>query len=229
MKRVVLTVDDRLIFNYTNIFPILNHYGFKATFFFTAKLNIWKKSRGWGDMSRKHLLEIYYNGHEIANHTWGHFPITHGLARFEQEISTLDNFFGEIGIKQPISFAYPGYCFVDKHKTQGAVILQRYGYKFARMGYPEDKGHFNITDRGPPVYFNPKTDNPYEIYSTGVINKQYTINKFIEDASGIPDGSYGIFNTHYVESKEDINRLHQICQFVRDTPNMEMVRLCDIV
>jgi peptidoglycan/xylan/chitin deacetylase (PgdA/CDA1 family) len=228
MKRIILTIDDRLLFNYTNIFPILNHYGFKATFFFTAKRDIWKDIRGWEDMSREHLLEIYHNGHEIGNHTFGHFPITHGVEHFEGEIKLLDSFFDQVEIKQPVSFAYPGYCFIEEHKKQGAEILKRLGYKFARMGYPEDKGHYNIGNRDAAVYFNPATDNPYQICSTGVINDQYTIEKFMEDADGIPENSYGIFTTHYVESKQDINRLHQICQFIRSRPDMKMVRMCDI-
>ena len=230
MKRIVLTVDDRLLFNYTHIFPILNHYGFKATFFFTAKLDIWKKSRGWKDISREQLLEMHQAGHEIANHTWDHFPITHGVERFEQEIKQLDTFFREeVDITQPVSFAYPGFCFVEEHKKQGATTLKSLGYKFARMGYMKDEGHYNLSKRGLPIYFNPKTDNPYEIYSTGVINDQYTFEKFVEDANGIPDGSYGIFTTHYVASKSDINRLHQICQYVRDRSDMEMARMCDII
>lgn len=229
MKKIVITIDDRLIFNYTNILPILNHYGFKGTFFITSKPDIWKETRGWDDMTQEHLVEIHNSGHEIANHTRDHFPITHGLDIFEQEIVELDIFFSQIGITPPVSFAYPGYCFVEDHKKQGAEILKRLGYKFARMGYFKDKGHYDISTRDAPIYFTPRTDNHYEIYSTGIINDQYTYAHFVEDASKIPDGSYGIFTTHYVETRYEINRLHRICQFIRDRPDMEIVRMRDIV
>ena len=90
MKRIVLTVDDRCITDYTVIAPILKEYGFRCTFFITAKQNIWHGIRDIGDLTWEQIIQLHQDGFEIGNHTFDHFPITHGIERFEEEIALKD-------------------------------------------------------------------------------------------------------------------------------------------
>jgi peptidoglycan/xylan/chitin deacetylase (PgdA/CDA1 family) len=228
MKKIVLTIDDRLIYNYTTIAPILRQYGFRCTFFVTAKPNIWKDLRGFEDMSWEQCVELHQDGFEIANHTHAHFPITCGIQKFKEEIIKMDNFFEELGITKPISFAYPGYLHDPSLSVVGQKFLKELGFKFARVGYPVDQWHYNLSKREYTPYFDPKNNNPLEIVTTGILNKDYTIEHFKKDCDGIPDEYAAIFATHYAQSPYEINRLHQICRYVRDQEDLQMCLLRDL-
>ena len=228
MKKIVLTVDDRLVYNYTVIAPILKQYDMRCTFFVTAKPGLWKQLRGFSDMNWDQCVELHQDGFEIANHTYNHFPITCGIKKFREEIEVFDVFLAKMGIPKPISFAYPGYLHEPSLSPVGQKILKELGFKYARVGYPVDQWHFDLSKRKYTSYFNLKHDNPLEMMTTGILNKDYTIEHFIKDAGGIPDGSAGIFATHYVQSPYEINRLHQICRYIRDREDLQMCLLRDL-
>lgn len=228
LKKVVLTVDDRLIYNYTNVAPILDQYGFKCTFFVTAKPDVWKGLRGFDDMNWEQCVDLHKRGFEIANHTYGHFPITHGIQQFKNEIILLDQFFADLGIDKPVSFAYPGYLFDEDLNKEGQAILSSLGFKYARLGYPVDQWHYDVSKREYTYYFNPRHDNKLNLRITGVLNKDYTIEHFKSDIENMPDGCVGIFSTHYVESPYEIDRLHKICQFIKESKDVNMSMLRDV-
>jgi len=80
---VSMTLDDGLRNQDEFAVPLLNKYGIKATFFVIPGLTpdtneeAAKKQPGdHGGMSWLRLKELAAQGHEIANHTWTHVPLT---------------------------------------------------------------------------------------------------------------------------------------------------------
>src|SRR5678815_4663984 len=70
-KLVVLTFDDAVRSHYTTVAPLLERYGFGATFFVTefpqppfSDTTLYMTWPQMGDLSRR--------GFELANHTWKH-------------------------------------------------------------------------------------------------------------------------------------------------------------
>jgi len=80
---VSITLDDGLRNQDEVAVPLLNRYGIKATFFVipgltpeTKEDEDKKKPGDLGGMCWPHLKELAAQGHEIANHTWTHVPLT---------------------------------------------------------------------------------------------------------------------------------------------------------
>ena len=66
-KSVSITFDDGLIGNYTHAFPILQRYGFTATFFVVVNRVSGSRYMNW-----KQLTELHRHGHSIQSHTLSH-------------------------------------------------------------------------------------------------------------------------------------------------------------
>ena len=228
MKRIVLTVDDRCITDYTVIAPILKEYGFGCTFFITAKQNIWHGIRDIGDLTWEQIIQLHQDGFEIGNHTFDHFPITHGIERFEEEILLMEDIFVKFGIDKPVSVAYPGYLFDDYLKGAGREVLKRLGYQYARLGYKIDQWHYDPSKRQEISYYDPKTDDPFELYCTSILNNTISFEQVKQDIERVPSDKVAIVSTHYAQNSFEINRLHQLCRYIRDTPNLTMCRLKDL-
>jgi len=126
---VSLTLDDGLRNQDEFAVPLLNQYGIKATFYvipgLTPETNeeaAKKKPGDHGGMSWVRLKELASQGHEIANHTWTHIPLTKikDGQRIDLEPAKLDAEIGKacaaikerIGIA-PFTFATPGNAISD--------------------------------------------------------------------------------------------------------------------
>lgn len=103
------TFDDGLKDQYTILFPILEKYGFKATFWIWG-LCIDNKSADLGKprMSWKEIKELAKEGHEISNHSWSHKNMRKiTLEEAKVEIEKNDSaIFANTGI-MPRTFCYP--------------------------------------------------------------------------------------------------------------------------
>ena len=129
-RLVVLTFDDAVKSHFTTVAPLLERYGFGATFFVTefpqppfSDTTLYMTWAQMGDLHRR--------GFELANHTWHH---THAdrmdAARFADEMGYIEAKLRTLGAPTPVSFAYPAYV-----TTPGAVrMLRERGYTFARAG-----------------------------------------------------------------------------------------------
>lgn len=69
-KPVLLTFDDGTQGQYDNARPVLEHYGFKATFFIMT-VTIGKK----GYLNEKEISALHHAGHTIGCHTWDHHDV----------------------------------------------------------------------------------------------------------------------------------------------------------
>jgi len=132
---VSMTLDDGLRNQDEFAVPLLNKYGIKATFYvipgLTPETNdeaAKKKPGDHGGMSWLRLKELAAQGHEIANHTWTHIPLTKikDGQRVDMEPTLLDAQIskayeaikGHIGVA-PFTFATPGNATSDGVRAAG--------------------------------------------------------------------------------------------------------------
>ena len=127
---VVLTFDDAVRSHFTTVAPLLERYGFGATFFVTefpdppfSDTTLYMTWTQMGDLNRR--------GFEVANHTWKHTHVSRmDAARFADELRYIEEKLRSLGAPTPVSFAYPAYV-----TTPDAVrLLRERGYTFARTG-----------------------------------------------------------------------------------------------
>ena len=130
---VSITLDDGLRNQDDIAVPLLNQYGFKATFFVipgltpeTNEEEIKKKPGDLGGICWPHLKDLAAQGHEIANHTWTHVPLTKNKdgqsvdmepAKLDAQVAKAYEAIKErIGVA-PFTFATPGNGINDVVRT----------------------------------------------------------------------------------------------------------------
>lgn len=128
-KLVVLTFDDATESQYSVVAPLLTKYGFGATFFvceFPTKSENRPLYMNW-----QQIKELDKMGFEVANHTRTH-KLVSKLSReqFIDELKYIEQKCDSMGIKKPLTFAYPGYGL----SRSVLEILHEKGYKLARAG-----------------------------------------------------------------------------------------------
>jgi peptidoglycan/xylan/chitin deacetylase (PgdA/CDA1 family) len=102
-RPVVITFDDNTLSQFTNALPVLNKYGFKATFF-VMTVAIGKP----GYMNTAQLKQLHTEGHTIGCHTWDHqdlrkLPADQWTKQLDDPLKTLNGITG----KPIVDFAYP--------------------------------------------------------------------------------------------------------------------------
>jgi peptidoglycan/xylan/chitin deacetylase (PgdA/CDA1 family) len=123
-KPIMLSFDDNDDNQYTNALPLLDKYGFKATFF-VMTVTIGKENY----MTAEQLQELDKGGHDLQPHTWDH----HMVSQYETEEDWQQQIVGpkkelEALLGHPTSyFAYP----FGIYTAQAAEKLKSYGYKAA--------------------------------------------------------------------------------------------------
>lgn len=149
-RNAVLTFDDGLLDNFENAYPVLQEFGYKATFFIIAgfdKVVRWvnPKTRNWSDTERKgysipfpsmqkhHRDELLDYGMEIGSHSFSHRKLNKISANelkaeiFDSKAKLEDQHGREIA-----SFCYP------KGRFNRAVLdlVDRAGYRGACTTIP---------------------------------------------------------------------------------------------
>lgn len=102
-KVVILTFDDGYKSQYSNAKPILDKYGFKATFYTVCNYV------GSGDnrMTWEEIKSLQQEGHDIASHTMNHDDLSElSIQEVEFEVAESKQCLLDHGIN-PKSFAYP--------------------------------------------------------------------------------------------------------------------------
>ena len=101
-RAVVLTFDDGYKSQYTNAKPILDKYGYKATFYIVC--NYAEKN---GRLKWEDITALYNEGHDIGSHTMNHADLSQTSKKETQyEIGESKQCLLNHGIN-PTSFAYP--------------------------------------------------------------------------------------------------------------------------
>ena len=121
-KPIVLTFDDGYQDHYTNAYPILHQYGFRATFFIITDFVDQQRS---AYVTWDQLKEMSQGGMEIAAHTRDHTDLRNRTSDFLvfQLLGPWEQIKSHVG-KAPRTFAYPG-GFYDK-KTLDIIATTPY-------------------------------------------------------------------------------------------------------
>jgi peptidoglycan-N-acetylglucosamine deacetylase len=200
-KLVVLTFDDAVRSHYTTVAPLLERYGFGATFFVTefpqppfADTTLYMTWAQMGDLNRR--------GFEVANHTWHHTHVDRvDHAQLLDEVRYVETQLASLGAPRPISFAYPAYTTTPA----AARTLRQLGYVFARTG-------------GNRAY-DPVHDDPMLVpsWTTGEKNREEILRAFGEahdgrvvvlTIHGVPDTAHPWVNTPVPLFEEYLRFLH---------------------
>lgn len=132
-RLAVLTFDDALRTHATVVMPLLRQHGFGATFYVT-------EFQGQGDdrfetdkrqyMTWAQIAELDRQGFEIGNHTGTHLGMT-GLppATMAAEINHIERRCRDMGIRPPVTFAYPG----GSADARAVEFVRSRGYRLARL------------------------------------------------------------------------------------------------
>ena len=159
----VLCFDDAIRSQYEIALPILEEFGFGATFFVAEKGKS-PMDDGFEDksiyMTWDEIKDIDKRGFEIGNHSLSHTRGSHEMGReFNiKEILGMEEEFKKHGISKPVSYAYPsGIC-----NPEVLNCARECGYLWARGN--EEKGKEGI--RG-MTYYNPCVDSPLAICNFG--------------------------------------------------------------
>lgn len=146
-KIIVLTFDDAIESHATVASPLLEQYGFGATFYIAefAKPPFSDKSLY---MTWEQIRMLNQKGFEIGNHTGHHMHVPDmDSTVFAKELAYIEEKGIELGIPKALTFAYPAY----QTAAYAAKVLRQKEYLFARIG--EDRA------------YDPEKDHPYLIPS----------------------------------------------------------------
>lgn len=120
-KAAIITLDDAYEDNYTNAYPILKEFGFKATIFVPTGHVMGAGYLTWDQIAQMSDLV------DFGNHTWSHHASAGTATVLEWEIGTADKDLVSHGLDNNKVFAYP-YGNPSKLDEQ---ILTKYGYNLA--------------------------------------------------------------------------------------------------
>lgn len=198
---IVLTFDDAVQSHLTTVAPLLQHYGFGATFFVSYR---------WMDDSThfldwQEIARLYEMGFEIGNHSWTHpdFSQPGQASELSGELGLVEWMLMQQGIPKPVSFAYTGNGF----GPEAIEVLKEEGYIYARRGM-QPEVTYGSHDPGPT--YNPEIHHPLLIPTTRdgypelkvedyikVIEQANDENIVVLQFHGIPDVIHPWVNTPY--------------------------------
>lgn len=121
-KPILLTFDDCTSDFYSNVYPVLYQYGFKATQFAVSD---WINTGG--HMTSGQIQEVAANKIDVQNHTSSHVNLT--SQTHDQKWSAINNC--STKLKSLIYYKTPAFCAYPygSYDSDTASILQGLGYK----------------------------------------------------------------------------------------------------
>lgn len=129
-KPVMITFDDGWGNQIDHAVPLLEKYGYHATFFVYPKA-----IKGGSFMSSAEVQRLVTAGHDVQSHTWAHTPVTGKAgetaddlaARFANDFATTGDWLAKTTGSPPLALAYPfGY-----YDTLSTSMLSTHGIGIA--------------------------------------------------------------------------------------------------
>jgi len=188
-KTVILTFDDAVKSQITVVVPLLEHYGFKATFYIT---HAWMEDKEHF-MSWEDAADLNRKGFEIGNHTWTHnvFDKPENAAKLEQELRQVDEALAKVGVPKPLSFGWPG----DNFGPEAIAVLQKHGIKLARRGMQPEVPYGEV-EVGPAL--DVTKNHPLLIPTTGDAYPNWTFEHFKKVVAQARGGKIVVLQFHGV-------------------------------
>jgi peptidoglycan-N-acetylglucosamine deacetylase len=212
-KAVVLTFDDAVKTHLTEVAPLLNQLGFRATFFITQK---WMEDQSyfltWEEVAKIHRL-----GFEIGNHSWTHdnFGRAESGVKLGAELELVEKELAKVGVPKPASFAWCGNAFGPEALEQ----LRQRGYLVARRGM-QPEVPYGAIQVGPALRV--QNHHPLLIPTTGDAYPGWTLEHFkkvlasakpdeiiVLQFHGVPDEKHPWVNTPAAAFREYMTHLKQ--------------------
>ena len=221
MAKLVFTFDDGIRTQYDLVRPLFKEHGLTGTFFVPGDRarQCWDKAlrrdHREGPLRWDEIRELHADGFEVGNHTLTHPNMLHvGHLRRRAEVQDLDAALVSHGIPASSTFCYPGYS------TSDAVckVVRDLGFKFARTGY----GLHGSQEIGRPenrksiLYYVPDRTDPMSVNSTGIFEDDYTVDHFIYDIEGTPEGAVAVFAAHGFAYPPRWNNFKEMVKYVVD-------------
>jgi len=188
-KAVVLTFDDAVKSQVTNVAPMLKEYGFGATFFITQRwMDDPAQFMSWDDAATLHK-----QGFEIGNHTWTHgdFGSPENGAKLAGELKQVEAELARVGVPKPVSFAWPGNSF----GPESLAVLREAGYLFARRGMQPEIKYGEIV---PGPLYDVAMHDPLLIPTGGDGYPGWTLEHFKEVVERARNGKIVVLQFHGV-------------------------------
>jgi peptidoglycan/xylan/chitin deacetylase (PgdA/CDA1 family) len=188
-KTVVLTFDDAVKTQLTNVAPLLKELGLHATFFISQR---WMDDKTnfmtWEDVAKLHAM-----GFEIGNHSWTHsdFSKADGGVKLDAELEMVEKELARVGVPKPVSFAWCGNSF----GPEALEALQSRGYRVARRGMQPEIPYGEVKT-GPAL--DVRKHYPLLVPTTGDAYPGWTLDHFKEVLASAKPGEIVVFQFHGV-------------------------------
>lgn len=195
-KLVVLTFDDGHKSDFTFVAPMLQRYGFGATFFVTEGLDTTDKTNF---LTWEEIRALDEAGFDIGSHSASH-PDMPSLSKEEMrgELEHIERRCQEHGVRKPTSFGYPG----GGHSLEAVEVLTEAGYRFARYGvtpeYYDSGGSTNWGSRGIP--YDPSRDHPMLVPTTVLGGVDLPYDEYVWGEEQAKDGKIAVLTFHGLPS-----------------------------
>ncbi|MCB1208498.1 MAG: polysaccharide deacetylase family protein [Verrucomicrobiales bacterium] len=178
-RLVVLTFDDSVASHATFVAPLLQKYGFGATFFITEGFEFAVDKKHY--MTWEQIKALNDAGFEIGNHTRKHTAVTKQTPeQIRADVEYIEQQCAKHDIPRPTSFCYPGY---QTSETAVKVLRER-GYRFARAG-------------GAAAY-DPTQDAPLTLPQAFDSKPDCTLEQFKAAVAGAREGKVAVMTFHGV-------------------------------
>jgi len=178
-KVVILNFDDGRLSQYINAIPILDKYGFKATFYVVCNY-IGKKD---GYMDWNEIETLHKEGHDIGSHSMNHLHLDKlSKKNVEYEVGQSKRCLQKHGINAT-SFAYP---FNGGSDDKTVVDIVAKYYEFARTG--NDALTYLRCD-SPNVQPTQPDCRTYTDSNDLTYANRYTVRAWSQDATRIEDSA----------------------------------------
>ena len=192
---VVLTFDDGNKSDFTYVAPLLNRYGFGATFYITEGLNFLENKEYY--LTWEEVHQLHQSGFEIGNHTRHHKNVnSQTQEEFLADLEYIDARCQQYNIPIPETFCYPGY----NHGPQALEVLTKKGMRFARRGISPEFPHESEGGRGPA--YDPKIHHRLLIPTTGASGPNWSFDDFVWAVEQAKDEKIAILTFHGVPALE---------------------------
>jgi len=192
---VVLTFDDGNKSDFTYVAPLLNRYGFGATFYITEGLNFLENKEYY--LTWEEVHQLHQSGFEIGNHTRHHKNVTSQTQEeLLADLEYIDTRCQQYNIPIPETFCYPGY----NHGPQALEVLTKKGMRFARRGISPEFPHESEGGRGPA--YDPNIHHRLLIPTTGASGPNWSFDDFVWAVEQAKDEKIAILTFHGVPALE---------------------------